>query len=180
MSASSSVGGFARPGDYVDVILTYDVRVDNRSQDQARSFVRRHASETVLRNIRVMAVDQDAKEADREAKIGKVVTLEVTPEGAEVLALSLEMGDISLALRRLGSNVQEEEGSDFTPTTDVGISKTLQRLNNMSGDMAGAPSPMPMADQEQVVRPQRDYGATTNIRVYSGGKSERITVPLSR
>ncbi len=181
VSASSSVGGFARPGDHVDVILTYDVRVDNRAQERARGFIQRYSSETVLRDVRVMAVDQDAKQENREAKIGKVVTLEVTPDGAEVLALSLEMGDISLALRRLGGEGIQPEASDFTPTTDVGISKTLQRLNNISGQSMienegsiNSQQAMPMDDNPAPM------GATKNIRVYSGGETDLITVPMSR
>lgn len=186
VSASSSVGGFARPGDYVDVILTYDVRVDSKQQEEASSLIRRYASETILKGMRVMAVDQVAKEDERAAKVGKVVTLEVSPDGAEVLALALEMGDISLALRHLGAGVPAEDDMlDYAPTTDVKISKTLQTLNGISSpavnmarqDIENATSMSP--SEQPIVVPRRGNGNAV-IRIYRGGRSETITVPYGQ
>ena len=175
VSAASSVGGFARPGDHVDVILTYDVRVDSKQMEEASALVKKYASETILKGIRVMAVDQTAKEDEREAKIGKVVTLEVTPDGAEVLALALEMGDISLALRHLGDiRDSEEQSVDSVPTTDVRISKTLQTLRGLSTavdmaqqDIEGA------ATQSGDLEPR--MGTRAVIRVYQGGRSDTVS-----
>ncbi|MGM0423230.1 MAG: Flp pilus assembly protein CpaB [Pseudomonadota bacterium] len=170
VSPSSSVGGFARPGDHVDVILTYNLRISASDQQRTQGFVQRYASETVLNDVRVLAVDQTAQEDEREAKIGKVVTLEVSPKGAEVLALAMEMGDITLALRRLGAGNAAATEESKQPTTDVGISRTLQGLNKLQSQSIDG------AEASGI----DGNSSTTSIRIYSGGESERITVPLAR
>ena len=162
VSPSSSVGGFARPGDRVDLILTYNLRIPSAQQQRSQGFVQNYASETILRDIRVLAVDQTAIEEEREAAIGKVVTLEVTPKGAEVLALAMEMGDITLALRRLGERSAESQKRG--PTTDVSISRTLQSLSARQGNEADYSSGDGMAD----------------IRVYRGGERDQVTVPWAK
>lgn len=89
ISAESGAGGFILPNDYVDVILT---------REQADQFV----SETVLRNVRVLAVDQTIEEKDGvKTVVGKTATLELSPRQAETLALSRRRGPLSLALRSL-------------------------------------------------------------------------------
>ena len=169
VTPASSVGGFAGPGDHVDVILTYNVRIPRQIQERARGTVQRFASETVLEQVRVLAVDQTSKEEDREAKIGKVVTLEVEPKGAEVLALALEMGDISLALRRLGDDGAVPVSSNAGPTTDVHVSQTLQRLNRLN-----------TAQGNEGSQSQGGHALTTTVKVYRGGQVENVTVPLAQ
>jgi pilus assembly protein CpaB len=89
ISPESGAGGFILPNDYVDVILTQ--QSDNR-----------YVSETVLRNIRVLAIDQTIQEKDgQKVVVGRTATLEVTPGQAETLALSRRRGGLSLALRSL-------------------------------------------------------------------------------
>lgn len=132
-TADNSVGGFASPGDRVDVILTYQVKMAKNLQNYAGSVVNRFASQTVLSNARVMAVDQNAKEGDREAKVGKTVTLEVSKEGAEVLALAAKMGSLTLALRRIGDEADDLSGDRLS--TDVKLSDVMQRLVGMQGDV---------------------------------------------
>lgn len=170
VSPSSSVGGFARPGDHVDVILTSNLRISSSEQKRTQGYVQRYSSETILRDLRVLAVDQTAQDEDREAQIGKVVTLEVSQKGAEVLALALEMGEITLALRRLGDAALNSTDAEPAPTTDVGVSRTLQNLNKLQqaqGIDGGSPG-------------MNGGASTTTILIYRGGDSERITVPLSR
>ncbi len=61
-----------------------------------------HTSETILSNIRVLAIDQTLGEKDgQKVVIGKTTTLELTPRQAETLALSRQLGTLSLALRSL-------------------------------------------------------------------------------
>jgi pilus assembly protein CpaB len=106
ISAESSAGGFILPNDHVDVILT------RRQKDQnGDHFV----SETILHNIRVLAIDQMLGEKDgQKVVIGKTATLELKPSQAEVLALSRQQGTISLALRSLAdvNRTTEDEGDD--------------------------------------------------------------------
>lgn len=134
-----------RPGDHVDVMVTYKVRVNTRNNPDAQSLVNKYASETVLENVRVLAVDtNDTKAVDEEEETGKkkkkkskkkaIVTLEVTPEGAEKLVLSDKMGDIGLALRSHGDH--NEQGTDKN-TTDVHMSRVMTKLSEMSGTTSG-------------------------------------------
>lgn len=156
--AESSVGGLVRPGDFVDVIVTYGIRLRGEIEDVAEGTVIRDASQVVLENIRVLAVDQRTEEkveSDKTAKPGKTVTLEVTREGAEVLALASKMGDLSLALRKLGDNSLSPQEERKKLITDVHISNLAQELVKMW--------------QQQSVE-------TGTIRVYNGRNVEDITV----
>ena len=110
VKAASMVGGFIGPGDYVDVILTYKASVkpgddDPRVQNMVDQNIKRVATETILQNIRVLAVDQTAKRPeDEKIKVGKTVTLALTMANAEKIALDGNMGDMTLALRGVGDN----------------------------------------------------------------------------
>jgi pilus assembly protein CpaB len=80
------VGGFILPGNRVDVIA-------------ARATGERAYAETILSNVKVLAVDQQAS-ADKSAPVVvRAVTLEVTPDGAEELARAKQLGALQLSLR---------------------------------------------------------------------------------
>lgn len=130
-----------RPGDFVDVMVTYRVRVNTRTNPEAQSLVNRYASETVIENIRILAIDNnDTKAVDEEEDGSKkkkkksakkaTVTLEVKSDDAEKLVLADKMGDIGLALRSIGDNSSPE--TDRT-TTDVGMSRVMTNLSSMNG-----------------------------------------------
>jgi pilus assembly protein CpaB len=94
ISTESSAGGFILPNDRVDVIVTQQM-----SGSEQRSF---HAN-TILRNVRVLAVDQTYKEdKDQKVVLAKTATLELTPEQAEAVERAQASGTISLSLRGLG------------------------------------------------------------------------------
>ncbi|HEX2752483.1 MAG TPA: Flp pilus assembly protein CpaB, partial [Alphaproteobacteria bacterium] len=145
-------GGFITPGDHVDVVLSSTPRLSRTAQEHADKYVSRYASQTVLSNVKVLAVDQSAKEENREAKIAKTVTLEVSQEGAQILALAESMGDITLALRRIGD--KDDEKSKVVPfTTDVTTSDVIKKLNNMATESKSS---------NQAIRM---YGGTTIINM---------------
>lgn len=138
VDAETSVGGFVTPGDYVDVILTHSVRLpsDDNIQDASKTVISQMTAQTILEHIRVLAVDQQAKEPE-EIKLFKTVTLEVSPKQAEKLALAGAMGDLSLSLRRLGDTAVYNSGETLPEaTTDIRMSKVMQELlgdENTSG-----------------------------------------------
>ena len=115
VSASSMVGGFIGPGDFVDVILTYKENVstgddDPRVQAMVELNLDRLATETILQNVKVLAVDQTAKRPDDDKiKVGKTVTVAVSAQNAERLSLAVELGDLTLALRGVGDDVVLEK-----------------------------------------------------------------------
>ena len=80
------VAGFLLPGNRVDVVSAY------RDGQETRS-------ETIVQNVKVLAVDQTAATEKNEPVVVRAVTLEVTPVDAEKLALAAERGAIQLALR---------------------------------------------------------------------------------
>lgn len=110
VSASAMVGGFIGPGDFVDVILTYRQSINTEDDDpRAKMLVEMNinkvASETILQNLKVLAVDQMAKRGEEEkVKVGKTVTLAMTAQQSEKIALAQEMGDLTLALRGVGDD----------------------------------------------------------------------------
>ena len=69
----------------------------------------RHASETVLTTVRVLAIDQLIDDQTGEPKLGSTVTLEVMPRQAEMIAVVRPLGDLSLSLRPLAKNEEELE-----------------------------------------------------------------------
>ncbi len=97
ISPETGAGGFILPNDYVDVILS---RRDRLAEKQ--SGVEVHTSETILTAVRVLAIDQAVEEKNgQRVVVGKTATLELAPRQAETLALSRQLGTLSLALRSL-------------------------------------------------------------------------------
>ena len=104
ISPETGAGGFILPNDHVDVILT---RRD-RDADKASSGDS-HSSETILTNIRVLAIDQNVQEKDgQKVVVGKTATLELTPSQTETLALAQQLGSLSLALRSITDANRDE------------------------------------------------------------------------
>ena len=95
INATTGIAGFVFPGDKVDMLLTHSIRQGGKG-----SAVRR-ATETVLSDIRVLAVDQRTDDIGGKPAVAKTSTLEVTPKQAEVIAVASEMGRLSLSLRSL-------------------------------------------------------------------------------
>lgn len=89
----SGVAGFVQPNDSVDVLVTRTVNTADRSVQ---------ATDILLQNVRVMAIDQQSRNADGTPKVAKTVTLQVTPLDAQKLALAQEVGSLSLVLRKPG------------------------------------------------------------------------------
>lgn len=148
----TSVAGFIAPGDFVDVVLTYPVRVQAADSTALQAYAIENAADTILQAIKVLAVDQDASNTKQDAaKIAKTMTLEVTADGAKKIALAKKMGDLSLALRPLGDNKPSASHS----VSDVNMLPLNQK----------------MIQARQQIDPARQ-----TIRVYSGGQVSAVPV----
>lgn len=111
VSAERGAGGFILPNDRVDVIMTRKLGNDDSGAASFRAM-------TVLRDVRVLAVDQTSQEeGDSKAIVGKTATLEMSPKQAEIISLAEAMGDLTLSLRSLSQ-------SD-TPDADLASVKGL-------------------------------------------------------
>jgi pilus assembly protein CpaB len=88
----SGVAGFLLPGDRVDVLLTR--QLDNGGKKDL-------ATDVILQNVVVLAIDQLADEQHDKPKVARTATVEVSPEDAQKLALAMQVGTLSLALRNV-------------------------------------------------------------------------------
>lgn len=97
---SQTAGGFILPDDHVDVIHTY------RDEQAAKAGVADPmVSETLLRNIRVLAIGQNIQDRnDKRVVAGSNATLELTPQQVETISLAQRNGQLSLSLRSLTDN----------------------------------------------------------------------------
>jgi pilus assembly protein CpaB len=106
VNAASGVAGFVFPGDRVDLVLTQNVEGGGDGP-------KLKVSETIVRNIRVLATDQrtDSKDEDGkiEVKTFANVTMEVTPRIAEKIAVAQSVGSLTLSLRSIADNAAELE-----------------------------------------------------------------------
>ena len=106
VSNTTGVAGFIFPGDRVDMMLTQDVAGGGDGPPLK-------VSETVIRNLRVLATDQRTDSKDEEGKTivktFNTVTLEVTPRIAEKIAVAQSLGSLSLSLRSIADNTAELE-----------------------------------------------------------------------
>jgi pilus assembly protein CpaB len=97
ISPETGAGGFILPNDRVDVLLTRRDREVERTTG-----VEAHVSETILTDVRVLAIDQTIEEKNgQRVVVGRTATVELSPRQAETLAVSRQRGVLSLALRSL-------------------------------------------------------------------------------
>jgi len=106
VSSRTGVAGFVFPGDHVDLLLTQTVKGEGESQPL-------RATETILKNLRVLATDQSTDQETVEGKTRvkgfSLVTVETTPKIAEELSVAESIGTISLSLRSIADNSTELE-----------------------------------------------------------------------
>jgi pilus assembly protein CpaB len=131
VNRTSDVSGFILPGDEVDVLITHPLPLPTGGDGTA---LQHHAAETVLQNVRVLAVDQKLDDKGGEAILAQTATLELTPKQSEIIAVAIEMGKLSLSLRSLvPSSVSDTEADSSgvahsgTFTLDSEVSRLLPK-----------------------------------------------------
>jgi pilus assembly protein CpaB len=129
ITVSTSAGGFILPNDRVDVIMV------TKEEDGA------YNTETILTNIRVLAIDQEIQEKEEGSKsvVGTTATLELNPDQAKVMAVAQQLADkLTLALRSV-ADAQEPDslvakhllsGDSGAPTIQVIKSGVIQKMND--------------------------------------------------
>jgi pilus assembly protein CpaB len=134
------VAGFVTPGDRVDIVLT---REDKMAE------VRNTFADVLLQNVKVLAVDQLANTNQDQPSVAKAVTLEVTTEQAQKVALAEGVGTLSLVLRQLGA-------------ANPVATRRVNLMDLGQGEVAPAP-----ADPPPAVTP---VSQSVSVRVFRGGK----------
>lgn len=124
VKAETGVGGFVTPGDYVDVVLTH-------GRDTTLRAV------TILQNIRVIGVDQSADERSDTPEVARTITVAVSPEESQRLALAQQAGTLSLALRN-------QAIAQDSPLDSIRLSDLLREV-----------SPVPEPEKTPVIRVRR-------------------------
>jgi pilus assembly protein CpaB len=128
VSNQAAVAGFVFPGDRIDLVLTQTVAGGGDGQPLK-------VSETIMRNIRVLATDQRTDNTvgeDGKTRVStySTVTLEATPKMAEQVSVARTIGELSLSLRALADNSSELEeaiasGAVKVPDGDAKAEKAM-------------------------------------------------------
>lgn len=146
----SSIGGFAFPGDRVDVILTHGVKSETNDA-LVSSEEERTVSSTILQNIRILAVDQRSETAPNEVRVPKTATLEVTPKIAEKLAMVSQLGTLSLTLRSLAQDGEPSEDPIGTAVSYTEEAEINQFFEPIKQEEAPTPFTVRRGSSAQVV-----------------------------
>jgi pilus assembly protein CpaB len=177
VSTGGASTGLLTPGDRVDVILTQNFKGDNAAN---APLTRRSVSETVVENLRVLAIDEPDKVTapGRSAAVpvnpaagnfGRTVTLEVTAEQAEQINVATELGKLSLTLRSAADYVSVAPTA--SPTTPILRTASHEPVDGrIRPTWAGDVSPaLTGAAQEKPVAV-----APRPITVFHGNKAETV------
>ncbi len=176
----SGLAGLVYPGDRVDVMLVHPmlqkqiagnvssgkaVEVPNSKGQETK------VSETILENVRILAIDQMLGHPDGQAgPAARTLTIEVTPKQAEMMAVAVQLGSLTLALRSL-ANLPESSSAITNlleiPEPDRGTTFTLDSDVSRATPPPEAPRPTPVLRAGPVQR---------TIEVNRGGKVEQAVV----
>jgi pilus assembly protein CpaB len=163
ISAATGAGGFIAPGDYVDVLLSiaHEIKMvgpDGKAESAEGMAITlpdgdsmvKYTTETVMRNVRVLAIDQSLARAEDAgpADVGKTATVEVSPQDAEKLLTAGQLGSLTLVLRSLVVDKADQDEADafedpFNFMSDVATSRAVSALHttsNLYGGGTGGPS----------------------------------------
>ncbi len=147
VSALTGVSGFIFPGDRVDLVLTQGIKSTIERASTGEVVDRRDlkVSETIIRNLRVLATDQRASPKVDEAgntvvSNYKLVTLEVTPRLAEKITVAQALGTISLSLRSLADNAEAIENALASGSIKIPKGATPEQEEKILKSLAQRPS----------------------------------------
>jgi len=162
ISDVAGVGGFIRPGDAVDVLLT-------RQIPNAQGATNAKMTDVLMQAVPVLAIDQVADSNKTDPALGKTATLQVDTYGAQRLALAREMGTLSLALRNVASKQV------------AGTRTVLPRDLTQAGAPATAPVRRVIVAHHRVARPAPhlaviDQPARTTMTVFRKGQPTNYEV----
>ena len=137
VSALTGVAGFVFPGDRVDLVLTQNV--------EASAGPPLKVSETIVRNLRVLATDQRATpsiddKGNTVVSEYKLVTIEATPRIAEKITVAQSIGTISLSLRSLADNAAELEQALASGDINIPEGATVDQERAIMRQLAQRPT----------------------------------------
>ncbi len=140
----AGVAGFVLPGDRVDILLTRD-RTGGDGNKSANNLI----TDVLLQNVKVLGIDQDANQEKDKPSVAKAVTLEVSPQQAQKLALASQLGSLALMLRNLAD--AEAEQVKTVSTRDLSVGEV-----NEPAQVVEAPKKKTKTIKKVVQRPKED------------------------
>jgi pilus assembly protein CpaB len=170
VTATSGIAGFVFPGDRVDLLVTHSVKSDEI--DGRKNFL---ATETVLRDVRVVAIDQRTDDQNSTPTLARTVTFEVTPKQAEMVNVARRLGELTLSLRSLSR--EELQGSLNIAELAEGDAALPEEILGALGDTKPKPAEITISEgrftvDNEVSRLIGGLGETQKVTVMRGDKSE--------
>lgn len=129
VSAATAVGGFVTPGDHVDVVLT---------QGHGNSL----RTITILRDVRILGVDQSSDHCRGTPDVVRTVSVQVTPEQGQILALTQHVDTMSLTLRAAGV------AANAPPLAPIRLNDILKDKSPVDSPTAGLTIKVRCGDQK--------------------------------
>jgi pilus assembly protein CpaB len=136
----AGVAGFITPGDRVDVVLTRNAgaieEVAKNAEGASGSTI---TSEIVVADAKVLSVGQGADERRAEPQIANSVTIEVTAEGANKVALARTVGTLSLSLRAASDEKVAADGVTTISAFGGSVSSGIEKAGSLFDAVASEP-----------------------------------------
>lgn len=152
VSPTSGNAGFVFPGDRVDLIVTHRIPVKDGNRDVL-------ASETFIRDARILAVDQMLSNPENVAVVAKTLTIEVTPKQAEMVNVATNLGAISVSLRSLAAKDQQDPAQK-----EAGAQEHTEQVSEK-------PESSTTGSETVETIPPSDFSTNTDVSKLMGEKS---------
>jgi pilus assembly protein CpaB len=177
----SGVAGFVQPNDSVDVLITRTLQTTGAPAQ---------VTDVLLQNVRVIAIDQNAKNSDGTPAVARTATHEVNPIDAQKLALAQEAGSLSLVLRKPGEQnnpvvetvsmndlrYNMHGGARYPAPAAVGnFGSAIGNSLNASASRIASAGPRPVRRATTSSKP-KSAPVDRSIEVYRGTKSDQVKV----
>jgi pilus assembly protein CpaB len=178
VTITSGISGFIFPGDQVDLMITHQIPVGTAGGNSGG--YEHKAAETVLQDVRVIAIDQRLESKAGEAVVAHTATLEVTPKQTEMIALAGEIGKLSLNLRSL-----VPAASDAAMSADPATATEASAAADSSGGSRGPTYTVdseisPLLPKSLRGTDNSDNGLVTILRGGGKGSESTASQPASR
>jgi pilus assembly protein CpaB len=167
VDAETGVAGLINPGDYVDVVLT--------QVTEKADLAHRALSETLLNNIRIIAIDQEVQGGPTNTTAGKVaqtVSLQLEPEQVKRITVAKNLGTLSLAMR---SALELPHAADNRTISSCDVSAEIARQNAIAGQSAAVMVYGGATVQQYTVRKQ-DSAVGCDVSPKIARQSDKIVV----
>lgn len=127
ISEITGAGGFILPGDFVDILLTRQITIEDLDEEsgEVERTAQVNQTDTIMKTVRVLAIDQQLNETQNAASVGNSATLELSPEQAELITLTRQLaqqdrGFLTLSLRSFKEMI-DEYGDDIDKVKPITV-----------------------------------------------------------